>query len=75
MHETAYNKGTARFIQKILTFSDFCPRQLLIINYSNNVWSRIARERRLCVCGHIQSEEHVLLHCTETSTLRQDIQY
>ena len=29
-------------------------------------WSRIERARRLCQCGQIQTEEHVLLHCPLT---------
>ena len=33
-------------------------------------WSRIPRERRLCNCGHIQDEDHVLLKCTLLSDIR-----
>ena len=29
-------------------------------------WSRIPRDRRLCPCGQIQDEEHVLAHCQIT---------
>ena len=35
-------------------------------------WSRTPREERKCTCGvHIQTEEHVLLSCRETSHIRQ----
>ena len=34
-------------------------------------WCRLPRHRRLCICGHVQSEEHVLLECMETAELRQ----
>ena len=33
-------------------------------------WSRIPRDRRLCPCGSIQDEEHVLAHCQSTQHLR-----
>ena len=33
-------------------------------------WSRIPRDRRLCPCGQIQDEEHVLAHCQITQHLR-----
>ena len=33
-------------------------------------WSRIERDRRLCQCGQIQTEEHVLLHCPLTLDIR-----
>ena len=33
-------------------------------------WSRLPRERRLCVCGAVQDEEHVLCHCPRTEHLR-----
>ena len=33
-------------------------------------WARIPRERRLCQCGAIQDEEHVLLRCALTEPLR-----
>ena len=32
-------------------------------------WSRIPRDRRLCPCGQIQDEEHVLAHCWITQHL------
>ena len=35
-------------------------------------WSRIPRDRRLCPCGLIQDEEHVLTHCAMTQHLRND---
>ena len=35
-------------------------------------WSRILRERRLCQCGEgVQTEEHVLLHCDLTITIKE----
>ena len=34
-------------------------------------WCRLARELRKCICGSIQTEEHVLLACPETETIRQ----
>ena len=33
-------------------------------------WSRIARERRLCNCGSIQDERHVLCDCLLTDDCR-----
>ena len=33
-------------------------------------WSRTPREQRLCNCGDIQSEEHVLLRCPISQELR-----
>lgn len=33
-------------------------------------WSRIERERRLCTCGEVQTEEHVLLFCSLTKFIR-----
>ena len=33
-------------------------------------WARIERENRLCACGQIQTEQHVLLHCPFTQTIR-----
>ena len=34
-------------------------------------WSRISRENRLCSCGQIQTECHVLLSCPVNEYLRQ----
>ena len=33
-------------------------------------WSRIPRDRRLCGCGEIQTEEHFLCHCRDTEQYR-----
>ena len=33
-------------------------------------WSRLPKEERLCSCGMIQTEEHIVLNCVETRTLR-----
>ena len=33
-------------------------------------WARIERERRLCACGQIQTEQHILLNCPFTLTIR-----
>ena len=33
-------------------------------------WSRIPREARLCTCGAIQTEQHVLLLCPDSEPLR-----
>jgi len=33
-------------------------------------WARIEQEKRLCLCGNIQTEEHVLLHCVLTYHIR-----
>ena len=33
-------------------------------------WARIERERRLCACGQIQTEQHILLNCPFTVTIR-----
>jgi hypothetical protein len=35
-------------------------------------WARIPREDRLCPCGDLQTEEHVLLHCRLTENLREN---
>lgn len=35
-------------------------------------WSRLPRERRLCSCGDVQTESHVLCVCVETEQLRQN---
>ena len=35
-------------------------------------WSRIQSDRRLCPCGLIQDEEHVLTNCAMTQHLRSD---
>ena len=34
-------------------------------------WSRIPRDQRLCSCGEVQTEEHVLCFCDRSSHLRQ----
>ena len=34
-------------------------------------WSRIPQADRLCPCGAVQSEKHVLLHCPESAPLRE----
>ena len=34
-------------------------------------WARIPRERRLCECGTVQDEEHVLVRCPLTEPLRR----
>ena len=33
-------------------------------------WARIEREKRLCPCGQIQTEQHVLLQCAFTQSIR-----
>ena len=33
-------------------------------------WSRIPRENRLCQCGEVQTEHHVLIECPLSETLR-----
>ena len=35
---------------------------------------RLPREERLCSCGQIQTERHVIEHCPRTFTLRQQFQ-
>ena len=35
-------------------------------------WARIPRDQRLCSCGQIQDEEHVLLKCPLSAHLRRD---
>jgi hypothetical protein len=37
-------------------------------------WARIPFERRLCSCGEIQTEAHVLLHCRHSQHLRWHLQ-
>ena len=34
-------------------------------------WSRIPQNERLCTCGGIQTEEHILIHSPETEALRR----
>ena len=34
-------------------------------------WSRIPIEQRLCACGAVQTEQHVLLHCPESEPIRR----
>ena len=34
-------------------------------------WSRIPRERRLCQCGSVQDEVHVILHCPLLHSIRE----
>ena len=36
-------------------------------------WARIQREDRLCSCGNLQTEEHVLLYCERTAALRSEL--
>lgn len=33
-------------------------------------WARVPREERLCLCGSVQTEEHVLIHCNLVNNLR-----
>ena len=33
-------------------------------------WSRVPRDERLCDCGQVQDEQHVLLRCPATEHLR-----
>ena len=33
-------------------------------------WSRIPRERRLCSCGQVQTENHILSECPDTASIR-----
>ena len=33
-------------------------------------WTRLARHERTCICGEIQTEEHVLCYCPETADIR-----
>ena len=36
-------------------------------------WSRLLREQRLCKCGLVQDERHVLTECDLTKTIRDDL--
>ena len=38
-------------------------------------WSRIPRERRLCPCGQVQDECHVLLDCSLLNNLRNEFDH
>ena len=38
-------------------------------------WSRIAAENRLCNCGLVQTEEHILCHCPLTENIRNRLEY
>ena len=33
-------------------------------------WSRIPRENRLCPCGHVQTEEHIVCYCNQSAHVR-----
>ena len=44
-----------------------CSHNLMI---ERGRWSRIRREDRKCVCGAIQTEQHVLLECPVTQDIR-----
>ena len=35
-------------------------------------WARIPRERRLCPCGEIQDEKHVIVDCPITQAIRDN---
>ena len=35
-------------------------------------WSRLERNSRKCICGAVQTEEHVVISCPETESLRQE---
>ena len=51
-----------------------CTRMRLSSHYlriETGRWSRIPRENRLCICGQIQTEQHVLMECTHTETIRE----
>ena len=41
-----------------------------ILQIETGRWSRVSREDRLCNCGEVQMEEHVLLFCPLTRQLR-----
>ena len=34
-------------------------------------WSRTPREERLCECGEIQDEKHIVFFCNKTNDLRE----
>lgn len=36
-------------------------------------WSRVPRDERLCPCGEVQDEEHVLMACPQTRHIRQTL--
>jgi len=38
-------------------------------------WSRIPREKRLCACGAIQTEEHVICFCPLSDHVRSEITF
>ena len=61
--------------------SPYIPEHLLIaftrvclsshrLRIETGRWARIPRERRLCDCGAVQAEEHVLVRCPLTETPR-----
>ena len=35
-------------------------------------WSRLPREQRLCQCGQVQTEEHVILNCVLLNNAREN---
>ena len=41
------------------------------LKFETGRWSRIPSNQRLCECGNIQDEEHVLLFCEQTKYIRQ----
>ncbi len=51
-----------------------CTRMRLSSHYlkiETGRWARLAIEDRLCLCGKVQNEEHVMLECPLTADIRQ----
>lgn len=68
---TIYNKSTN--IPEYARIA--CTRMRLSSHYlriETGRWSRIPRENRLCNCGQIQTEYHVLFECNQTETYRRE---
>ena len=42
------------------------------LSFEKGRWSRIAPNDRLCPCGEIQTDHHVLLQCRLTQVIREE---
>ncbi len=63
-----YSENVPEYERKSFTQIRLCSHHFKI---ETGRWSRIEREMRLCLCGEIQTENHVLCHCIHTEPLRQ----
>lgn len=64
-----YKSGVPEWERKAFTQLRLASHRLKI---ETGRWSRISREQRLCDCGQIQTESHILLSCPITEPARHD---